>query len=177
MFICFNNSFLLVYQCIVPFLIFRNLPVYNTSLSQWQSRLEASLIIYLIGRSRLEPTAIVVLSVVMSLASFQLIIASIQKIVDFTSKSGTIPTVELPVILIAASTVGKYILDTSRGPQKSAELYKIIFFSFKDRDIRCFYPCEIILFHITGVSKLVFLVEKLKPLVANQNRASLVRRS
>ena len=84
--------------------------------------------VYLIGRSRLEPTAIVVLSVVMSLASFQLIIASIQKIVDFTSKSGTIPTVELPVILIAASTVGKYILDTSRGPQTSAELNNIIIF-------------------------------------------------
>ena len=49
-----------------------------------------------------------VLSVVMSLASFQLIINSIQKIVEFTSRNGTIPTVQLPVILIAAFTVGKY---------------------------------------------------------------------
>ena len=96
--------------------------------------------VYFIGRSRLEPTAIVVLSVVMSLASFQLIIASIQKIVDFTSKSGTIPTVELPVILIAASTVGKYILDTSRGPQTSAELYKIIFFSAQRSGYPLFLP-------------------------------------
>lgn len=52
-----------------------------------------------------------VLSVVMSLASFQLIINSIQKIVEFTSRNGTIPTVQLPVILIAAFTVvSKFVL-------------------------------------------------------------------
>lgn len=60
------------------------------------------------GRSRLEPTGIIVLSVVMSLASFQLIINSIQKIIQFTSHEGSIPTVELPTILIAGSTVGKW---------------------------------------------------------------------
>ena len=43
----------------------------------------------------------------MSLASFQLIINSIQKIVEFTSQDGSIPSVELSVILIAAGTVGK----------------------------------------------------------------------
>ncbi|KAK7093580.1 uncharacterized protein [Littorina saxatilis] len=57
------------------------------------------------GKRRLEPLAIVVLSVIMSLASFQLIIESIQKIVTYTSdKSGT-PRFEIPTIVITASTV------------------------------------------------------------------------
>ena len=68
-----------------------------------------------IGRSRLEPTGIIVLSVVMALASFQLIITSIQKIIQFTSHQGTIPTVELPTILIAAGTVGGLLLSHRIG--------------------------------------------------------------
>ena len=43
----------------------------------------------------------------MALASFQLIINSIQKIIEFTSREGSIPTVELSVILISVGTVGK----------------------------------------------------------------------
>lgn len=63
--------------------------------------------VFLTGKSRLEPIAIVILSVIMSLASFQLIVESIQIIVSYSSGEGKIPTVELPVILIASSTVGK----------------------------------------------------------------------
>ncbi|KAL4221813.1 hypothetical protein ACF0H5_020067 [Mactra antiquata] len=57
------------------------------------------------GRSRLEPTAIVILSVIMSLASFQLIVESVQIIVAYSSNEGHIPSVQLPVILIASSTI------------------------------------------------------------------------
>ena len=43
----------------------------------------------------------------MSLASFQLVIESIQIMVSYASKSGNTPTVNFTVILIAAGTVGK----------------------------------------------------------------------
>ncbi|XP_060565759.1 uncharacterized protein LOC132724821 isoform X1 [Ruditapes philippinarum] len=63
------------------------------------------------GRSRLEPIAIVILSVIMSLASFQLIVESVQIIVGYSSGKGNLPSVQLPVILIAVSTiVSKFIL-------------------------------------------------------------------
>jgi len=58
------------------------------------------------GRSRLEPTAIVILSVVMSIASFQLIVESIQIVIGFAKKEGTLPSMELPTILIAVGTIG-----------------------------------------------------------------------
>lgn len=79
----------------------------------WTSRAIKNKNVYLYpgGRSRLEPTAIVILSVIMSIASFQLIVESIQIIVKFSSDSQTIPTIELPVILIAVGTiVSKFIL-------------------------------------------------------------------
>ncbi|KAL3862484.1 hypothetical protein ACJMK2_008445 [Sinanodonta woodiana] len=70
-----------------------------------------NLYLYPVGRSRLEPTAIVILSVVMSIASFQLVVESIQKIVAFASNEGSIPKVELPTILISSATiVTKFIL-------------------------------------------------------------------
>nr|KAG5698976.1 hypothetical protein BaRGS_033489 [Batillaria attramentaria] len=53
----------------------------------------------------MEPLAIVVLSVIMSLASFQVIIESVQKIIGYTSDKSTIPTFEVPTIVITASTV------------------------------------------------------------------------
>lgn len=61
---------------------------------------------FIAGRSRLEPIAIVILSVIMSLASFQLIVESVQIIVGYTSEEGNLPTVQLPVILIAVGTIG-----------------------------------------------------------------------
>ena len=63
------------------------------------------------GRSRLEPIAIVILSVIMSLASFQLIVESVQIIVAYSSGEGSLPSVQLPVILIAVSTIGKCNID------------------------------------------------------------------
>ncbi|XP_076472575.1 uncharacterized protein LOC143301979 [Babylonia areolata] len=61
--------------------------------------------IYPSGKRRLEPLAIVVLSVIMSLASFQLIIESIQKIIAFTSEKSGVPRFEVPTIVITASTI------------------------------------------------------------------------
>ncbi|KAL5015139.1 hypothetical protein ScPMuIL_009409 [Solemya velum] len=61
---------------------------------------------YPTGRSRLEPIAIVILSVIMSLASFQLMIESVQKIVGFSVGSDTSPPIiELPTILLIIGTV------------------------------------------------------------------------
>ena len=59
------------------------------------------------GRRRLEPMAIVILSVIMSLASFQVIIESVQKIVAFTSDKTGAPKFEVPTIVITACTVGE----------------------------------------------------------------------
>lgn len=59
------------------------------------------------GRRRLEPVAIVILSVIMSLASFQLIIESIQKIASFVADKSGKPDFSIPTIVITASTIGK----------------------------------------------------------------------
>ncbi|KAH3827576.1 uncharacterized protein LOC127830957 [Dreissena polymorpha] len=62
------------------------------------------------GRSRLEPIAIVILSVIMSLASFQLIVESIQIIAEFARGKGSLPTMDLPTILIASGTVASKLV-------------------------------------------------------------------
>ena len=46
----------------------------------------------------------------MSLASFQLIVESVQVIIGYSSSKGNVPTVELAVILIASGTIGKLYL-------------------------------------------------------------------
>lgn len=58
------------------------------------------------GRTKLEPIAITILSVIMSLAALQLIQESISKIVDFTSNKRSIPSVDIATICIALSTIG-----------------------------------------------------------------------
>ncbi|XP_025083819.1 metal tolerance protein 6-like isoform X2 [Pomacea canaliculata] len=62
--------------------------------------------LYPSGRRRLEPVAIVILSVIMSLASFQLIIESIQKIAAFVADKSGKPDFSIPTIVITASTIG-----------------------------------------------------------------------
>ncbi|XP_021366579.1 metal tolerance protein 9-like [Mizuhopecten yessoensis] len=57
------------------------------------------------GRTKLEPIAIVVLSVVMSVASLQLIRESAEKIVDLANYNSTAPSFTIPTIVITASTV------------------------------------------------------------------------
>ncbi|XP_041378282.1 metal tolerance protein 9-like [Gigantopelta aegis] len=57
------------------------------------------------GRTRLEPLAIVILSVIMSVASFQLIIESIQRIIGLSKHSDTIPQFEITTVIITVSTV------------------------------------------------------------------------
>lgn len=57
------------------------------------------------GRTKLEPIAITILSVIMSLAALQLIQESISKIVDFTSNKRSIPSVDIATICIALSTI------------------------------------------------------------------------
>lgn len=61
--------------------------------------------VYPQGRTRLEPVAIVVLSVIMSLASLQLIRESITKIISLADGSGSIPNVDIATIVITASTI------------------------------------------------------------------------
>ncbi|ESO88767.1 hypothetical protein LOTGIDRAFT_234372 [Lottia gigantea] len=71
------------------------------------------------GRTRLEPLAIVVLSVIMSLASFQIVIESIQKIVALVNISDNIPTFDNITIIIVSTTVvvklGLFILCYIKG--------------------------------------------------------------
>lgn len=61
--------------------------------------------VYPQGRSRLEPVAIVVLSVIMSLASLQLIREAITKIISLADGSGSIPNVDIATIVITSSTI------------------------------------------------------------------------
>lgn len=57
------------------------------------------------GRTKLEPIAIIILSVIMSLAALQLIQESISKIVELTGKKTGVPSVDLPTIGIALGTI------------------------------------------------------------------------
>ncbi|XP_052761216.1 uncharacterized protein LOC128203721 isoform X2 [Mya arenaria] len=79
----------------------------------WTSKAMKKKNIYLYpgGRSRLEPIAIVILSVIMSLASFQLIVESVQLFIGFAKNEGQTPSMGIPTILIASGTVvTKFIL-------------------------------------------------------------------
>ncbi|XP_076451667.1 uncharacterized protein LOC143287514 isoform X4 [Babylonia areolata] len=58
------------------------------------------------GRSKLEPVSIVILSVVMGLASVQLIRESGEKIATLVSDHTALPSMELSTFIIAGSTVG-----------------------------------------------------------------------
>lgn len=63
------------------------------------------------GRTKLEPVAIIILAVVMALCSVQLIREAIEKIVDISGMSSTLPTVDAVTFAIAGSTVvTKFIL-------------------------------------------------------------------
>lgn len=57
--------------------------------------------------TKLEPIAIIVLSVFMSVASLQLIRESITKIVDLHTGSQFRPIVDIVTIVITASAIGK----------------------------------------------------------------------
>ena len=61
---------------------------------------------YFSGRTKLEPIAIVVLSVVMSLASVQMIRESVEKIIYYTKDKGSGPRFEVATIVICSLTVG-----------------------------------------------------------------------
>ncbi|XP_050411618.1 uncharacterized protein LOC126826673 isoform X1 [Patella vulgata] len=57
------------------------------------------------GRTKLEPIAIVIISVVMALASLQLIRESIERIAALTGVTYDLPNMEIPTMIIAGSTV------------------------------------------------------------------------
>ena len=59
------------------------------------------------GRSRLEPVAIIILSVIMSLASLEVMISSVRKMIAFGQKMEGIAEFELVTLLMAGSVVGK----------------------------------------------------------------------
>ena len=60
------------------------------------------------GRTKLEPVAIVILAVVMSLASVQMVREAVTKIVVYSTKDASGPVFKLPAILICCITIGKY---------------------------------------------------------------------
>lgn len=57
------------------------------------------------GRTKLEPIAIVILSVVMALASVQMIRESIEKIINYATKDSTSPKIEIPTLVILVLTI------------------------------------------------------------------------
>ncbi|XP_067659363.1 uncharacterized protein [Haliotis asinina] len=67
--------------------------------------------IYPQGRTKLEPVAIIILSVLMAAASLQLVRESIQKIISIASGTAGLPVVDIPVFAIAGGTIGvKFVL-------------------------------------------------------------------
>ncbi|KAH9488015.1 GRB10 interacting GYF protein 1 [Bulinus truncatus] len=75
---------------------------------------KSSIYVYPVGRSRLEPVAIIVLSVIMSLASLEVLISSIKKMVEFSSSLDNIASFEIPTLIIACSiVVVKFVLAVS----------------------------------------------------------------
>lgn len=59
------------------------------------------------GRTKLEPVSIIILSVIMAVASVQLIRESVELLVGLTSDSSDLPRMEIPTFVIAGSTIGK----------------------------------------------------------------------
>lgn len=59
------------------------------------------------GRTKLEPIAIVILSVIMSLASIQLIVESSEKIAGLATGNEDRPDVGITTIVLLSSTIGK----------------------------------------------------------------------
>ncbi|XP_025082760.1 metal tolerance protein 11-like isoform X2 [Pomacea canaliculata] len=58
------------------------------------------------GRTKLEPVSIIILSVIMAVASVQLIRESVELLVGLTSDSSDLPRMEIPTFVIAGSTIG-----------------------------------------------------------------------
>ena len=65
-----------------------------------------------VGRTRLEPVSIIILSVVMTLASVAFIRESVTRVISLVADPTDLPTVELFVFLAAGGTVG----ESSIGP-------------------------------------------------------------
>ena len=60
-----------------------------------------------LGRTKLEPIAVVILSVIMSLASIQLIVESAEKIAGLAQGKEDRPDVGVTTIVLLSSTIGK----------------------------------------------------------------------
>ena len=69
---------------------------------------------YFEGRTKIEPIAIVILSVVMSLASVQMIRESVQQIIHFATADDTGPVFKIPSIVICSATVGQCLIFNKR---------------------------------------------------------------
>ena len=67
------------------------------------------------GRTKLEPVSIIILSVVMALASLQLIRESAERIATLVGDPTVLPVMEVPTFVIAGSTVGKSALTSLGG--------------------------------------------------------------
>ena len=60
----------------------------------------------LTGRTKLEPVSIIIISVVMSLASVQMIRESIEKIIEYAVEHTSGPIMQIITVVICALTVG-----------------------------------------------------------------------
>ena len=63
--------------------------------------------LFCLGRTKLEPIAIVVLSVIMALASVQIMKESIEQIISYATKGDEGPDFTIPTLVLCAATVGK----------------------------------------------------------------------
>lgn len=63
--------------------------------------------LHILGRTKLEPIAVVILSVIMSLASIQLIVESAEKIAGLAQGKEDRPDVGVTTIVLLSSTIGK----------------------------------------------------------------------
>ena len=70
--------------------------------------------IYVSGFTKIEPVAIVILAVIMSIASLQMIREAAEKIAAFASNDASGPTFGTVTIIICTSTIGK-LVSASRG--------------------------------------------------------------
>ena len=67
-----------------------------------------------VGKRRMEPLAVLILSVIMAMASTMVIIKSMEAIQDYaTQETVQAPKVEIPTIIIISSTVGLYFYQIS----------------------------------------------------------------
>ena len=63
------------------------------------------------GRTKLEPVAVIIISVVMTVASLQLVRESIEKAIGLSNGSSFMPSIDITTFVIAGCTVGETLVN------------------------------------------------------------------